>query len=79
MIVGAVRRCTIRSDGRRQIIDLMLPQDFFFIPDTKRDETVEAIVEETVLASYPGSTGRAICGARPGVCAGTPRGRASVP
>jgi len=55
VIVGAVRRCTIRSDGRRQIVDLMLPQDFFFVADTKRDETVEAIAEETVLASYPGT------------------------
>jgi CRP/FNR family nitrogen fixation transcriptional regulator len=54
VIVGAVRRCTIRSDGRRQIVDLMLPQDFFFVSDGKREETIEAIAEETVLASYPG-------------------------
>jgi CRP/FNR family nitrogen fixation transcriptional regulator len=55
VIVGAVRRCIIRSDGRRQILDLMLPQDFFFVPDSKRDGTIEAVVEETVLASYPGA------------------------
>ena len=54
VIAGAVRRCTIRSDGRRQIVDLMLPRDFFFIPDTRGEGTTEAIVEETVLASYPG-------------------------
>src|ERR1700719_2965105 len=54
VIVGAVRRCTIRSDGRRQIVDLMLPQDFFFVSDSKGEETIEAIAEETVLASYPG-------------------------
>jgi CRP/FNR family nitrogen fixation transcriptional regulator len=54
VIAGAVRRCTIRSDGRRQIVDLMLPRDFFFVSDSKRDGTIEAIVEETVLASYPG-------------------------
>jgi CRP/FNR family nitrogen fixation transcriptional regulator len=53
VIVGAVRRCTIRSDGRRQIVDLMLPQDFFFVLDNG-EETIEAIAEETVLASYPG-------------------------
>ena len=52
VIVGAVRRCTIRPDGRRQIVDLMLPQDTFFVSDSKRDGTVEAVVEETVLASY---------------------------
>jgi CRP/FNR family transcriptional regulator, nitrogen fixation regulation protein len=55
VIAGAVRRCTIRSDGRRQIVDLMLPRDFFFISDSKREGTTEAIVEETVLASYPGA------------------------
>jgi CRP/FNR family nitrogen fixation transcriptional regulator len=54
VIVGVVRRCTIRSDGRRQILDLMLPQDFFFVSDSKRDGTIEAAVEDTVLASYPG-------------------------
>jgi CRP/FNR family nitrogen fixation transcriptional regulator len=54
VIVGAVRRSSIRSDGRRQIVDLMLPRDFFFVSDSRREETVEAIAEETVLASYPG-------------------------
>jgi len=54
VIAGAVRRCTIRSDGRRQIVDLMLPRDFFFVSDGKNEGTIEAIVEETVLASYPG-------------------------
>src|SRR3984893_12580960 len=55
VIVGAARRCTIRSDGRRQIVDLMLPQDFFFVLDNKRKGTIEAVVEETVLASYSGA------------------------
>jgi CRP/FNR family transcriptional regulator, nitrogen fixation regulation protein len=54
VIVGAVRRCTVRSDGRRQIVDLMLPQDFFFVSDSKKEEMIEAITEQTVLASYPG-------------------------
>src|ERR1700692_3113778 len=53
--VAAVWRCTTRSDGRRQIVDLMLPQDFFFVSDSMRDGTIEAVVEETVLASYPGA------------------------
>ena len=66
VIVGAVRRCSIRSDGRRQIVDLMLPRDFFFVSDSRREETVEAIAEETVLASYP-RTGRTVRGARPSV------------
>jgi len=54
VIAGAVRRCTIRSNGRRQIVDLMLPRDFFFISDSKKEGTTEAIVEDTVLASYSG-------------------------
>jgi CRP/FNR family transcriptional regulator, nitrogen fixation regulation protein len=55
VIVGAVRRSAVRPDGRRQTVDLMLPQDFFFASDPQADEPVEAIAEETVLASYPGS------------------------
>jgi CRP/FNR family nitrogen fixation transcriptional regulator len=54
VIAGAVRRCAMRSDGRRQIVDLMLPRDFFFVSDNQNEETIEAIAEETVLASYPG-------------------------
>jgi len=54
VIVGAVRRCTVRSDGRRQIVDLMLPGDFFFVSDNQNEATIEAIAENTVLASYSG-------------------------
>jgi CRP/FNR family nitrogen fixation transcriptional regulator len=54
VISGAVRRSAIRSDGRRQILDLMLPGDFFFVVNRQDDLTVEAIAEDTVLASYPG-------------------------
>ena len=54
VIAGAVRRCTIRSDGRRQIVDLMLPRDFFFVSGSQNEATIEAIAEDTVLASYPG-------------------------
>ena len=54
VISGAVRRSVIRSDGRRQILDLMLAGDFFFVVDGNEDLTVEAIAEETALASYSG-------------------------
>lgn len=54
VIAGAARRCAVRSDGRRQIVDLMLPRDFFFVSDGRNEATIEAIAEETVLASYPG-------------------------
>ena len=55
VIVGAVRRCAVRSGGRRQIVDLMLPGDFFFVTDSHNEATIDAIAEDTVLASYPGS------------------------
>lgn len=54
VITGAVRRCAVRSDGRRQIVDLMLPRDFFFVSDRQVDATIEAIADESVLASFPG-------------------------
>src|ERR1700750_278496 len=52
VIAGAVRWSTIRTDGRRQILDLMLLRDFFFVGSGQREETIEAITEETVLAAY---------------------------
>src|SRR3977135_1905969 len=51
VITGAVRRCAVRSDGRRQIVDLMLPRDFFFVSDSQNEATIEAIGDETVAAS----------------------------
>ncbi|HEU0085253.1 MAG TPA: helix-turn-helix domain-containing protein [Bradyrhizobium sp.] len=54
VILGAVRRCAVRSDGRRQIVDLMLPGDFFFVSDSQNEATIEAIVENTAIASYSG-------------------------
>jgi hypothetical protein len=53
VINGAVRRCAVRSDGRRHIVDLMLPRDFV-VSDSQNEARIEAIAEETVLASYPG-------------------------
>lgn len=55
VIAGAVRRSTIRTDGRRQILDLMLVHDFFFVGKSQREEPIEAITGETVLAGYSGA------------------------
>lgn len=55
VVTGAVRRCAAQPDGRRQIVDLILPQDFFFVSDNQNGATIEAIADETALASYPGS------------------------
>jgi CRP/FNR family nitrogen fixation transcriptional regulator len=54
IISGAARRCVIRLDGRRQIVDLLLPGDVFgFTSADEYDYTVEAIAEGTVVAAYP--------------------------
>lgn len=54
VIAGAVLCSVVRADGRRQIVDLLLPGDFFGF--TRGDEhlsTVEAAVAGTVIAGYP--------------------------
>jgi CRP/FNR family transcriptional regulator, nitrogen fixation regulation protein len=54
VVSGSARRCVIRPDGRRQIVDLLLPGDFFgFSERSEYDSTVEAVVEATIVASYP--------------------------
>jgi CRP-like cAMP-binding protein len=51
---GTVRRCVARPDGRRQIVELLLPGDFFgFTALNEYDSTVEAVAEGTIVASYP--------------------------
>jgi CRP/FNR family nitrogen fixation transcriptional regulator len=55
VITGAVRRCVVRADGRRQIVDLMLPQDFFLVSDSQSEATIEVIAEETVLQAIRAS------------------------
>jgi CRP/FNR family nitrogen fixation transcriptional regulator len=53
LISGAARRCTIRADGRRQIVDLLLPGDFFGLAfGDQSDATIEAAANNTVVASY---------------------------
>jgi CRP/FNR family transcriptional regulator, nitrogen fixation regulation protein len=54
LISGAARRCAIRSDGRRQIVDLLLPGDFFGVAfGEQSDAGIEAVANDTVIASYP--------------------------
>jgi CRP/FNR family transcriptional regulator, nitrogen fixation regulation protein len=56
LISGAARRCAIRSDGRRQIVDLLLPGDFFGLSfGDQSDATIEAVADNTVVANYPRS------------------------
>jgi CRP/FNR family transcriptional regulator, nitrogen fixation regulation protein len=54
VVSGSARRCVIRSDGRRQILDLLLPGNFFGFSDPfEHDSSVEAIAKGTVIAAYP--------------------------
>ena len=51
---GAARRGVFRPDGRRQIVDLLFPGDFFGLTAGEEyNSGVEAIAKETVLAAYP--------------------------
>jgi CRP/FNR family nitrogen fixation transcriptional regulator len=54
VLSGAARRYVIRLDGRRQIVDLLLPGDCFgFTADSEYDFAVEAVTDATVVAGYP--------------------------
>jgi len=54
IVSGMARDCVLLADGRRQILDLLLPGDFFGFTDHAEPEvTVEAIVDGTLVASYP--------------------------
>ena len=51
IITGTARRSVIRRDGRRQIVDLLLPGDCFgFTNGDEYDDTVEAIARDTYVA-----------------------------
>jgi CRP/FNR family transcriptional regulator, nitrogen fixation regulation protein len=50
IITGTARRSVIRRDGRRQIVDLLLPGDCFgFTNGNEYDDTVEAVARETYV------------------------------
>jgi CRP-like cAMP-binding protein len=54
IVSGAARECTLTSDGRRQIVDFMLPGDLFgFCHRCARGLAGEILVESTTLACYP--------------------------
>ncbi|WP_378943189.1 cyclic nucleotide-binding domain-containing protein [Mesorhizobium sp. ANAO-SY3R2] len=54
VVSGAVREYVVRSDGRRQIIDILLPGDFFgFTLRTHRWFGVQAVADDTTLECYP--------------------------
>ena len=51
IVTGTATRSVIRRDGRRQIVDLLLPGDCFgFTNGDEYDDTVEAIARDTYVA-----------------------------
>ena len=53
VLAGAAEKCAILADGRRQIVDLVLPGDFFsFSCRTDGQHFIEAIVDDTLIACY---------------------------
>ena len=51
---GAAIRYVARTDGHRQIVDLLFPGDFFgFAAGGEYDCTVDVVAEGTVVACYP--------------------------
>jgi CRP/FNR family transcriptional regulator, nitrogen fixation regulation protein len=51
LVVGAARMCTQISDGRRQIVDFLLPGDLFGFHTG--DCSVECVVANTTVVRYP--------------------------
>src|ERR1700733_14144411 len=53
LIGGAARKCTQMSDGRRQIVDFLLPGDLFgFHAGTRHDCSVECVARNTTVVRY---------------------------
>jgi CRP/FNR family nitrogen fixation transcriptional regulator len=53
VVEGVARQCLIRPDGRRQIVDILLPGDFFGVTGGNQRFAVQAIVDHTIVADYP--------------------------
>jgi len=54
IVSGMARKSTLLIDGRRRILDFLLPGDFFgFSAREKRVSDVEAVIEGTIVARYP--------------------------
>jgi CRP/FNR family transcriptional regulator, nitrogen fixation regulation protein len=54
VVSGLTRKCALLADGRRRIVDFLLPGDFFGCsPWGVYHFTVEAVVGRTIVAGYP--------------------------
>jgi CRP-like cAMP-binding protein len=54
IVAGAARKCVLMADGRRQILEFLLPGDLFgFGAWDEHRFTVEVVSEGTLIARYP--------------------------
>ena len=66
LISGAARRYAVRPDGRRQIVDVLLPGDMFgFGNRSKHSFSAEAINDSTLIARYPLARIQALAASEP--------------
>src|SRR3977135_1441227 len=71
VISGAARQYAVQPDGRRQIIDLLLQGDCFgFTAAEVHSFAAEAVMEGTVIASYPRRRLEVLADANPNVAHG---------
>jgi CRP/FNR family nitrogen fixation transcriptional regulator len=64
VLSGAAHEYVVRSDGRRHIVELLLPGDFFgFTTQDRRRFAVQAVLDDTVVARYPRERAEAIADA----------------
>jgi CRP/FNR family nitrogen fixation transcriptional regulator len=68
IVSGMARRYSARADGKRQIVDLLLPGDVFgFGGSGKHHFAVEAVLDDTVVARFPRSRLEALADSDPRV------------
>lgn len=71
IVSGMARRFSARADGKRQIVDLLLPGDVFgFGARGKHHFAVEAVLDDTVVARYPRSRLEAVADSDPRIARG---------
>jgi CRP/FNR family nitrogen fixation transcriptional regulator len=67
VIEGVARRCLVLPNGRRQIVDLLLPRDFFGVAAREGHYFTLEAVNRTLVASYVRSRVEALAESDPAV------------
>ena len=60
IVSGAARKCVLMADGRRQVLDFLLPGDFFGFARGYEHHffVVEVMIEGTAVARYSAAASR---------------------